>query len=147
MKTLFRVMVSKYKCLLRGSKSVKGNRSLNKVRASVLIHLPQPVDKTPFGIQTQAAFFTRIIEFRTNSRKKRKGKSYLGLNLGSLDFQIASFLRFMQAKVSKACIVTLALPRKVRLSRILCKPSLRCRMEAAQWRFYICQRKTAARKK
>ena len=52
------------------------------MRASVLIHLPQPVDKTPFGIQTQAAFFMRIIELGTNS-KKEKGEIVFGLEPGT----------------------------------------------------------------
>jgi hypothetical protein len=32
----------------------------------------QPVDKTPFGIQPQAAFFMRIIELGTDSGKKER---------------------------------------------------------------------------
>jgi hypothetical protein len=72
----------------------------------------QIVDKAAFGTKYQAPLLAEMFEWRMNLSKDEIEIPDSGRNLGSLDFQIASFLRFMQAKVSKACIVTLALPRR-----------------------------------
>ena len=71
--------------------------------------LTQLVDKAPSRFKTQTALLVTNFEFGTNKGKKRNEKPGSGLNLGSLDFQTASFLRFMQAKATgsagEGCIV------------------------------------------